>query len=322
MVHARGAEVVGSFGYTFDPLTGQLTSTTSSGVPSAGIESYAYTPLQQIEQVTGGTSPGSFDYDDAHNLVTRADGATLSYDASRQLERVTPTVGAATDFAYNALGERATETTAGVTTSYGYDQVGRLTSFEPAAGAAAQYTYDADGVRQSKQVAGTTSHMTWTTGGLPLLLDDDEFAYVYGPGGMPLHEIATDNTARYLLADQLGSTRIVADSTGAAVGSTTYDTWGAPTTTGSVSRLGYAGQYTDAESGLVYLRARYYEPTTAQFLTRDPLERISRDPYGYAAGNPITSSDPTGMLPDWLPSASEIAETSAGIGDAMSFGAF
>jgi RHS repeat-associated protein len=38
----------------------------------------------------------------------------------------------------------------------------------------------------------------------------------------------------------------------------------------------YAGQYTDTETGLQYLRARYYDPSTGTFLTRDPLEAQTR----------------------------------------------
>ena len=41
--------------------------------------------------------------------------------------------------------------------------------------------------------------------------------------------------------------------------------------------------------------ARYYDPTTAQFLTRDPLESITRAPYGYASSDPLDEIDPTGL---------------------------
>ena len=57
-----------------------------------------------------------------------------------------------------------------------------------------------------------------------------------------------------------------------------------------------SGQYTDNESGLVYLRARYYDPTTGTFLTRDPIEAQTREPYGYVNGNPLNLTDPTGLF--------------------------
>jgi hypothetical protein len=43
--------------------------------------------------------------------------------------------------------------------------------------------------------------------------------------------------------------------------------------------------------------ARYYDPTTAQFLSRDPLEAETGAPYSYAGGEPLNASDPSGL--DW-----------------------
>jgi RHS repeat-associated protein len=54
------------------------------------------------------------------------------------------------------------------------------------------------------------------------------------------------------------------------------------------------GQYTDP-TGLIYLRARYYDPATGQFLTSDPLVDSTRSPYGYVAGNPLNNTDPSGL---------------------------
>lgn len=61
----------------------------------------------------------------------------------------------------------------------------------------------------------------------------------------------------------------------------------------------FNGQYTDTETGLIYLRARYYDPATAAFLTRDPLAAQTRRPYGYAGDNPLTYTDPLGLC--WGP---------------------
>ncbi len=58
-----------------------------------------------------------------------------------------------------------------------------------------------------------------------------------------------------------------------------------------------AGQYTDAETGFVYLRARYYDPATGQFLTRDPLVAQTRSAYGYVNSNPLNFTDPSGRYP-------------------------
>jgi RHS repeat-associated protein len=54
-------------------------------------------------------------------------------------------------------------------------------------------------------------------------------------------------------------------------------------------------EFFDAESGLYYLRARYYDSLTAQFLSFDPQASATRQPYGYVEGNPLTNADPTGL---------------------------
>jgi RHS repeat-associated protein len=60
------------------------------------------------------------------------------------------------------------------------------------------------------------------------------------------------------------------------------------------------GQYTSSDTGLIYLRARTYDPATAQFLSVDPAEVVTRAPYTYASDNPLNRSDPTG-LSNWNP---------------------
>ena len=58
-------------------------------------------------------------------------------------------------------------------------------------------------------------------------------------------------------------------------------------------------QYTDAETGFQYLRARYYDPATGQFLSRDPIEAQTRSAYGYVGGNPLNGTDASGLC--WGP---------------------
>ena len=56
--------------------------------------------------------------------------------------------------------------------------------------------------------------------------------------------------------------------------------------------FGYAGGYRDSESGLYYLQARYYDPTTQQFLTRNSM--LTELPYAYTNGGPLNAGDPSG----------------------------
>ena len=80
----------------------------------------------------------------------------------------------------------------------------------------------------------------------------------------------------------------------------TYDAYGARTSSSETvgNPFGYAGEYRDNESGFSYLRARYYDPSTQQFLTRDPLLPVTGQAYNYVGGSPINATDPTGQL--WI----------------------
>jgi RHS repeat-associated protein len=118
-------------------------------------------------------------------------------------------------------------------------------------------------------------------------------------------------TIVYLVADSLGSVRGAVASSGSLSGSVDYDAWGNPETAGGLSSytpFGFAGAYTDP-SGMVYLIGRYYDPQTGQFLSVDPLVRQTKQPYLYAADNPVKYSDPTGLTwylwtEQWLESGS------------------
>jgi RHS repeat-associated protein len=68
----------------------------------------------------------------------------------------------------------------------------------------------------------------------------------------------------------------------------------------------YRGEQYDSDLGLYYLRARYYNPNTGRFMSRDPEDGKAADPkslhkYLYAGGDPVNGWDPTGR--------SDLAET-------------
>jgi RHS repeat-associated protein len=122
-----------------------------------------------------------------------------------------------------------------------------------------------------------------------------------GRGGQNIFEQInnTTGTITYLHHDQAGSTRLLTGSTGTVTGKCSYNAYGTPTCEGTTTTpLGYDAQYTSTDTGLIYLRQRVYDPATAQFLTVDPLEKLTRAPYNYVEDNPVNATDPTGLCSD------------------------
>ena len=160
------------------------------------------------------------------------------------------------------------------------------------------FTYGGDGLRNSRTMGGVTTTFTWDiAGGLPVVLDDGA-QYVYGAG---LVSQVSGANSYYYLADGLGSTMKTVDASGAVVNGYTYDIYGKKTSsTGSqANEFDFAGQQTDP-TGLQYLRARYYDPETGTFMSREPLAVLPiwpGAPYGYADSNPADKVDPTGLYP-------------------------
>jgi RHS repeat-associated protein len=163
----------------------------------------------------------------------------------------------------------------------------------------ASYTYNGDGTRTAKTVDGIKTSLTWDAAeGLPLLASDGTNQYIYGPGGAPLEHVnISTSTAVYYHQDQQGSTRALTDQSGNVVASYTTDPFGNPTSSSGTTRtsLRFDGEYRDNETSFVYLRARYYDPSTAQFLTRDPAVAATRSAYVYAFSDPTNETDPTGL---------------------------
>jgi len=304
-----------TFGYSRDD-NGQVSG--SRDPVSGASHRYSYSPLNQLvadQQTTGAvTTTLGYSPDSADQITGTINGATNAtsgetYDLAGELTgmRVTGPSPATSTYGYNVDGDRTSvASNDGNSSSYGYDQADRLISATVGM-TRASYIYDGDGLRQSKTVTTTqgvsTTPETWdTVEGLPLLLQDGMATYVIGPDGLPLEAIS-GTTVQYLLHDQLGSTRGVLNSGGSLVGSQTYDPYGnlkGRSGTTSVP-FGFAGQLTDAETGFQYLRARYYDPATAQFLTRDPLEGLTQQPYAYTADDPLNTLDPTGLCTNFDP---------------------
>jgi RHS repeat-associated protein len=307
----KGAETLAQLLYKRDRV-GQVTNATQTGLPGEASTEYAYTTNEQLEKA-GSTG---YEYDPAGN-PTKIGAATNTFNAADQL-----TEGGGVTYTYNEVGQRTKATpTSGPATSYSYDQAGNLTSVaRPEAGETAKiedsYTYNGNDLRASETINGTTSYLSWQqTGALPLLLSEGSNSYIYGPDGTPIEQINSEEHATYLHHDQAGSTRLLTNEKGETVGSYSYTPYGAieKHEGTATTALGYDGQYTSPDTGLIYMRARVYDPATAQFLSVDPLVAESRMPYAYAGDNPVNASDPRGLLCglDFIeagPSCSEIGQ--------------
>ena len=281
---AHGATTLLSLAYTRDKA-GQVTAENTT--------SYGYDGADRLTSATIGPSPLSYNQADQ---LTGLGSATLSYDSASELTSQASPAGTTT-FGYDHQGNRTTATPpAGAAASYAYDQANRLTSITQGP-ATARYAYDGDGLRMAKTVAATTTRFAWDLAdGFPLTVQAGTTSYVTGPGGLPIEQV-DGTTVLYYAHDQLGSTRLLTDASGNPAATFSYDPYGAVAAhTGTVTTaFGFAGQYTDAESGLIYLRARYYDPGTRQFLSVDPFLRQTHQPYVYAADNPISRGDPAGL---------------------------
>ena len=95
--------------------------------------------------------------------------------------------------------------------------------------------------------------------------------------------------------------RQLVDSTGHIETNYAYDPFGVPLVGGDVyNPYQYTGEAWDAEVELLYLRARYYQPGTGRFITKDPWTGDVWRPgtlnfYTYAMGNPVGLVDPAGL---------------------------
>ncbi|HWT91737.1 MAG TPA: RHS repeat-associated core domain-containing protein [Solirubrobacteraceae bacterium] len=306
------------YGYS---AAGELTSIASAGLPGPAAESYAYDAAARL----GKDGLATLAYDLAGNATKLAGADPLRYDAAGQLTSATTGDGEAT-YGFDAAGQRRSQAVAGgATRTFGYDSTGNLTSVATDGTTDATYAYDLDGLRESKTVAGAADPTTFVwdrTAGVPMLLAEGETSYVHAPDGLPLASIDGDGEVRYFHHDRLGSTRSMTDASGARLAAQTFDAYGNVVEKTGTERIpfGFAGRYTDEETGLVVMGVRVYDPATGQFLTRDPLEDLTLEPYLYASGDPVNAIDPTGLISIriGLPALQDVSDAAAGFGDAAS----
>ncbi|MBC7266226.1 MAG: hypothetical protein H5T75_04545, partial [Coriobacteriia bacterium] len=208
-----------------------------------------------------------------------------------------------------------------------YDDADRLVGYSDASrGVSASYAYDAYGQRV-RSVVASGSLVTTTTyayDGLSLLYattvrsdgTTESVAYLYDAAGAPVAGIyegsaAAAPVAFFIATTARGDVAELLDASGAPFALYSYDAYGNPgqVRTAATARISaplaaavaranalrYAGYAYDAHSGLCCLSKRYYDPATAQFLTKDPAKADGEEsPYQYCAGDPVGKVDPSG----------------------------
>jgi len=223
--------------------------------------------------------------------ITRPNSAQLNFGASQVVSNeVTVSVGSSGDIDLY-IGSGTSDAIVDIVGFY---------SAQPSLPPASTYSYNGNGQRMSKTVGGTAEAFVWdNTSSVPALLADGSTSFVYGESGLPLEQIS-GTTVYYFDQDQLGSTRVLTNSSGNVSSTFTFDPYGNETgSTGTVTTpLLFAGEYRDAESNYYYLQNRYYDPSTTQFISIDPLVGETLSSYGYVENSPLNGTDPTGLC--WL----------------------
>ena len=122
--------------------------------------------------------------------------------------------------------------------------------------------------------------------------------------GLNVDEVLVElnSTPSFFETDGLGSVTSLTSSSAALAVTYSYDSFGRLTnSSGSVQNSSrYTARDFDAETGLYYYRARYYDVTTGRFISEDPLAFIaSENFYNYANSNSTNLVDPTGLYSYW-----------------------
>jgi RHS repeat-associated protein len=117
--------------------------------------------------------------------------------------------------------------------------------------------------------------------------------------GCALGGLAHAGTVTYVYTDPQGTPLAEADASGNITATFDYAPYGGQALGTPPSGPGYTGHVNDPESGLVYMQARYYDPTVGRFLSVDPVgpapgNAFNFNRYGYANNDPIVNMDPDG----------------------------
>ena len=276
--------------YGYDALNRLITAADGAG----GVESHAYDPLNNLKSRT------------VSNITT-----TYNHDAANQLTEVMQGDIRIKGFVYDAAGnlKQKCESNNGVPVTLTGNSA-TACSGGPVTIANHGFTYDDQGRRLSKTVGASTTNYLYN--GQDILAEYQGWSaalahLTHGPGtDEPLQRVqgtAGQATGMSYMQDGLGSVVAAvphdAVNGGATVGTQRFDAWGnqVAQSGAAVPLYGYTGREPDA-TGLIYYRARYYDPSVQRFTQRDPIGWDGGiNAYAYVNNNPVNFADPLGLVP-------------------------
>ena len=296
-------------GYGYDD-NGNIASATLNGKWTG----YTYDALGQLIQVNDHSDTRSgengttwkYTYDLGGNILKKE---RFAYnDTTNPLETVTYTYGDAnwrdkltavngSAIRYDAIGNPLNDGT----WTYTW-QNGRQLQKMQKSGVTAEFVYNADGLRVQKTVNGVVTKYTLHGKNVVHMTSGaDELHFFYDAQNRPA--VVVYNGVPYAYVKSLqGDIVAILDENGNAVVSYGYDAWGAPLwcigelaeTLGKVQPFRYRGYVFDEETGLYYLRSRYYNPRWGRFVNADGAI-IQKNLFAYCSNGPIVGYDPSGF---------------------------
>jgi len=248
------------------------------------LESVTYNPAgDRLSKTGSGLYTGAYGYNpNTHQLVS-VGNAALTVDAN---------------------GITTAISGAGSVYGFGYNNRNRLTVAQLGGSTLANYTYDALGQRIQKIANGQTESYVYNEAGQLLAESGATNRDYIWMDGIPVANIDTSSgssTMTYVTADQLGTPRAIADANGNTVWQLPYqgNPWAeqSPVSNGYTYNLRFAGQYADAETGLVHNGFRDYCPGCGRYVQSDPIGLFGgqSSTYAYVSNSPLTGVDPSGL---------------------------
>jgi RHS repeat-associated protein len=291
--------------YTRDSI-GRITESMQTVGGATTTRAYTYDPAGRLTEVRENAAlMAIYEYDANGNRLraTRPSGVELgTYDAQDRLVAY----GSAT-YAYDRNGALNTKTVASDSTRYEYDVLGNLRRVTLPDGTLVEYIVDGMKRRVAKKVNGVMVKGWLYQNQLNPVAELDGQGnvvsqFVYGTRPNVPDYLVRNGTTYRIIADQLGSVRLVTESlTGNVVQRIDYDEWGKVTqnTNPDFQPFGYAGGLYDAHTKLVRFGARDYDAEIGRWTIKDPILFGGNDSnlYAYVGSDPVNARDASGFCP-------------------------